>query len=176
MTKIHFQNLRSKKICQKFDFFSKFQKFYFSNWFFEEKFSAKCLSRKKSATFFFEKKSSKNQFEKWKFWNFKKSSENFQNFVNFFFDRKFFRRTFFRQKFFGYVFRSEIFWRFQKSHLENCASNSAGGAQARVSKCTKTTFFWWSLHMKSGRSSVGVSGSENTALSKYSSSSFLLLE
>ena len=44
-------------------------------------------------------------------------------------------------EFFCYVFRSQIFQRFQKSHLENSTSNSTGCAWFRVSKCTNTIFF-----------------------------------
>ena len=40
-----------------------------------------------------------------------------------------------------HLFRSKISQRFQKSHLENCAINSTGGAWARVPKSTLTTFF-----------------------------------
>ena len=60
-----------------------------------------------------------------------------------FFD--FFKKNFHLEKkycFFEKIsYRSEIFQRFQKSHLENSTSNSTGCARIRVSKCTNTSFF-----------------------------------
>ena len=129
------------------ELFSKFQNFHFSNWFFEEKFFGKKSCRKKFRQLFFSKNfSSKNQFEKWKFWNFEKSSENFQNFVNFFFDRIFFRRKIFRSKNFRYVFRSQICPRIQKSHLENYSMKTTLPKHQNLPECILYSFFWWSLH------------------------------
>ena len=47
-----------------------------------------------------------------------------------FFDRIFFDQKFFDEKIFDHIFRSQIFSRFQKSHLENCAMRPGASKQS----------------------------------------------
>ena len=82
MTKIHFQNLRSKNFGFFSDKKSKIWNFNFLNWLFEEKFFEKKIGRKIvfDRFFFSEIFSSKSQFKKWKFQIFDFLSENFSFF------------------------------------------------------------------------------------------------
>ena len=79
--------------------------------------------------------------EKWNFQIFEKFSGKIEKLSTLFLINVFFRWKIFRSKIFRYVFRSQIFQRFQKSYLENRAVNPTGGARARVPKCTLTNIF-----------------------------------
>ena len=123
-----------KKSWQNFGFFLEknwnFENFifqiYFSKIFFPKIFwSRKIFFETKNNS---KKQSSKSQFEKWKFQMFEnQNSEKIEN-VSTFFRSKFFRWNIFLSKSCCYVFRSQIFPRFQKSYLENSGVNSAACA------------------------------------------------
>ena len=136
MTKIHFQNLRSKNVGKffgqkienlKFSFF----KLTFRRKHFREKNRSKNIFR---PIFFLEKKSSKSQLKKWNFRISEKKSDNFPKIWQNIFDEKKFRWKNIRRNFFGHVYRSQIFQRFQKSHLENYSSTITTFARGTVQK------------------------------------------